>query len=363
MGGGSSQRSSSQSGSSQSGETRVLPFEFTGKGGEYFGIWIVNVLLSIVTLGIYSAWAKVRTKNYFYRSTRVDGSSFEYVADPIKILKGRLIVGAFFAASLAFKQYSEAIYLGLTLILVLLVPAIFVLSASFNARNSTYRNVRFAFHGTMAKSYKTFLAAGVAYLFTLGLGFPYSQWLLTQFAVTSHAYGHRRLGWDTTVRQFFFVFLASILFVLPGLVLIGIGVVGLVAAAQGDKSPSVEMMAGLIPGVVLFYAGLLFAAGYTQAKMANIVFGGVNMGAHRLRSDQSAGAVIWILLSNALAVAFSFGLLFPWAKVRLARYRAAHLYLLAQGELLAENDQTAPKRGPLGDAATDLGDLDFDLGF
>src|SRR5690606_13973374 len=30
-------------------------FIFTGKAGEYFGIWIVNVLLTIVTLGIYSA--------------------------------------------------------------------------------------------------------------------------------------------------------------------------------------------------------------------------------------------------------------------------------------------------------------------
>ena len=30
---------------------------FTGKASEYFGIWIVNVLLTILTLGIYSAWA------------------------------------------------------------------------------------------------------------------------------------------------------------------------------------------------------------------------------------------------------------------------------------------------------------------
>ena len=27
-------------------------FEFTGKGWEYFRIWIVNLLLTIVTLGI-----------------------------------------------------------------------------------------------------------------------------------------------------------------------------------------------------------------------------------------------------------------------------------------------------------------------
>lgn len=36
-------------------------FEFRGRGGEYFRIWIVNLALSLLTLGIYSAWAKVRT--------------------------------------------------------------------------------------------------------------------------------------------------------------------------------------------------------------------------------------------------------------------------------------------------------------
>ena len=51
----------------------VQRFEFTGSGSEYFKIWIVNVLLTIVTLGIYSAWAKVRRLRYFYNNTRFAG--------------------------------------------------------------------------------------------------------------------------------------------------------------------------------------------------------------------------------------------------------------------------------------------------
>ena len=30
------------------------PLEFTGSGGEYFRVWIVNVLLGILTLGFYT---------------------------------------------------------------------------------------------------------------------------------------------------------------------------------------------------------------------------------------------------------------------------------------------------------------------
>src|SRR6266404_7232639 len=73
------------------------PVEFTAHAGEYFRIWIVNLALTIVTLGIYSAWAKVRKRRYFYGHTRIDGESFEYRANPVAILKGRLIAVALFA--------------------------------------------------------------------------------------------------------------------------------------------------------------------------------------------------------------------------------------------------------------------------
>ena len=70
-------------------EPRRCRLRFTGTGQEYFGIWIVNLLLTIVTLGIYSAWAKVRKLQYFYRNTQLDGSAFEYHGNPVPILKGR----------------------------------------------------------------------------------------------------------------------------------------------------------------------------------------------------------------------------------------------------------------------------------
>jgi uncharacterized membrane protein YjgN (DUF898 family) len=70
---------------------RILPFEFRGDGTEYFKIWIVNIFLTLITLGIYSAWATVRNNRYFYGNTFVDGTSFSYLAKPLQILKGRII--------------------------------------------------------------------------------------------------------------------------------------------------------------------------------------------------------------------------------------------------------------------------------
>jgi len=62
---------------------QVGRFQFTGTSGEYFRIWIANLLLSIVTVGIYSAWAKVRTNRYMYGNTLLDGMPFRYDADPL----------------------------------------------------------------------------------------------------------------------------------------------------------------------------------------------------------------------------------------------------------------------------------------
>ena len=71
----------------EAAEAQTVRFHFHGQGSEFFRIWIVNLVLTILTLGIYSAWAKVRTKRYFYGNTELAGDRFDYLASPIAILK------------------------------------------------------------------------------------------------------------------------------------------------------------------------------------------------------------------------------------------------------------------------------------
>src|SRR5687767_12457304 len=70
---------------------RTYAFQFTGSEREYFRIWVVNLLLSLATLGMYSAWAKVRRLQYFDRNTVLAGASFDFHGDPKTILRGRLL--------------------------------------------------------------------------------------------------------------------------------------------------------------------------------------------------------------------------------------------------------------------------------
>ncbi len=151
--------------------TRRQEFSFTGKTGEYFGIWIVNLLLSIVTIGIYTAWAKVQRLRYFYGNTWLDGHNFEYHAKPMQILIGRLIViGALIVYNILV-SISPAFGL-LILPYLIAFPWLLNKSMAFNARMTSYRNVRFNFRGNYWSALGIFVLMPFAVIFTLGLLAP-----------------------------------------------------------------------------------------------------------------------------------------------------------------------------------------------
>ena len=67
-----------------------LPVRFTASGSEYFRIWISNLLLTLLTLGLYHPWAKVRKLRYFYGNTWVGDHAFDFHGDPKRMLRGTL---------------------------------------------------------------------------------------------------------------------------------------------------------------------------------------------------------------------------------------------------------------------------------
>jgi len=92
--------------------SKRYPLQFDGQGSQYFRIWIVNIALSILTLGIYSTWATVRTRRYFYGKTSLDGTPFQYTAKPIPILIGRIIAFVIFGVYSLLGQFQPLFALG-----------------------------------------------------------------------------------------------------------------------------------------------------------------------------------------------------------------------------------------------------------
>ena len=172
--------------------------EFTASANEYFRVWIVNLFFTLVTLGVYSAWAKVRKKKYFYGNTRLDGDVFDYFAEPVAILKGRAIAAiAFVAYAFVSELYplSSWVFLGVG---VAFLPWLIVRSATFGARCSSWRGLRFDFTATTAGMARIILGVGALVPLTLGLAYPYFVARRKSF-VASH-YGFGQTGFSCHVR-------------------------------------------------------------------------------------------------------------------------------------------------------------------
>ncbi len=343
--------------------TKTIPFEFTGKADEYFQIWIVNVCLTIVTLGIYSAWAKVRKKRYLYGNTWLQGTSFEYLGDPSKILKGRLIIGGglliYFVASFFLPFVDEYSWL----LFLLILPWLVVMARTFTARNSSYCNIRFDFRTTWREAFKVFF--GLALIGATGLGYPYFVCRRTEFVVSHSRYGTTPLAlpWQNGVKTFYAIYIRAIFVYLSSGIVFGLAVMGAIwvlvfASGGGGQSGFVGLTELVL--VSLIFVGPLSMSAYLKAEITNFVWSNVTLGSHRFESSLETGRMIWLYISNALAILLSLGLLIPWATIRMVRYRLDHLKLLGAGDL---NEFVASQQGKVAAAGEEMSEFfDVDVG-
>ena len=331
-----------------SGGYKSVAVEFHGKGFEYFKMWIVNIFLSIITLGIYSAWAKVRNKRYFYGNTQIDGSSFQYTATPITILKGRLIaVGVFIIYSLV-NQFVPLLGLVFILAFVVILPWLIVRSLAFNARNSVYRNIRFDFTGKAMDALKAYVLWPILIFPTFGFILPLVWRKQQDFMVSNSAYGSTGFkfsGETGDYYRFFFKAFATLL------------ALGLVMALLSYFiGPQLMLILGPLSVIVYF---ILFA--YIVASLGNLFFNFANLNNHGFLSTLETGRMAFIYLTNTLAIVFSLGLMIPWALVRMARYRADCLTLQVDGSL---DDFIAAEQQKVSALGEELGEVfDVDVSF
>jgi uncharacterized membrane protein YjgN (DUF898 family) len=345
---------------------RELPFEFRATGAEYFRIWIVNLLLTLVTLGIYSAWAKVRRLRYFYGSTSLDGNSFEYHGRPIAILKGRLIVVGLYVVFAVLVNLWPLAQVVIVPLAIFGVPWIIVKARLFQMRMTSWRGLRFNFHGKYGGAFACFMGWMLLGIITLGVLWPMALWKQVNFLATNTAYGSQRFGFTSRIGDFYRVCLTAL-----GL-LVAMGLVGLVvmlllrgtAVAALNLEPgsrpdiSGAMAFGLVVGVAL--ASFVVGA-YYRAHFLNISIGGVVVGPHRASSRLHTLPLLGIFITNLLGMIVTLGLFYPWAKVRLLRYQLANTSMLVDGDIGQFVADADPGPDALAEEAGDFFDVDFGI--
>jgi len=337
-------------------------FIFTGNGTEYFKIWIVNILLSIVTLGIYSAWAKVRNKQYFYGNTYIADHTFEYTAEPIKILKGRAIAFILYVA-VAFSHYiSPFASLIATGVFLLFLPFIIVNSLRFNARHSSYRNIPFRFTGTMWGAFKVFILLPIGGIFTMGLLMPLAWKRQTQYLTNNHYYGSDVFHFNAHIKDYFFM-LMILAAVSVGffVVLVGIIAAGSVATVFAGVSFDPKSFLFLIPMVIGYLAFYIALGAYYFVTMANIHWNNTTLKNHQFSAHWKTFSYFKLLFTNTLGILLTLGLFIPFAKVRAADYKANHTAFIAEGDLDNFIADELEKSNSFAEGVHDIFDIDISI--
>lgn len=292
--------------------SKTYPLQFTGTGGEYFGIWIVNITLTLITLGIYSAWAKVRRNRWFYGHTLLDDQAFSYLASPLQILKGRLIAAAALIAYSLVHAISPTLGALVLLGLLAVTPWIVVSSLRFRARMTAYRGLRFDFTGKTGEAFVIYLLLPILIPFTLGLILPYIAYRQVRFVADHTVYGQTGSLHEGQAKYFWGIYLLALAVLLMPVALIAASVL----AAN---------TAGVVSGGILLYAAMPLAGAMVMARSTNLFYNHTTLGPVTFRSTQRARDMLWLYFSNMVMMAVTLGLFYPWAKVRLARYRASQL--------------------------------------
>lgn len=369
-----------------------LPFEFTGSGGEYFRIWVVNLLLTLLTFGIYSAWAKVRRLQYFYRNTRLDGAVFDFHGSPRAILRGRILALALVAAYKISLDVSAPVAVAVALLLAAITPWLLARAFRFKLANTSYRGIRFRFRGSARQAYArlilfpvmlaltglfvwslvasfkasagvgTVLLAGLLPIVALGATVPLAHYALKRYQHEQADYGQTAFYYHGRARGFFAVYGRAV-----GLVFLGAipaAIFGMLTSRLSSwlMATMFGWLFALLYGLASAYAFYLFVRPYLEARLQNLVWNETELGMHRFESRASARRLLWIHASNLLLITFTLGLYKPFATVRLVRYRVSCMALVASGGLDdVHADRHGDSAGAAGQEAGDLFDIDIGL--
>lgn len=306
---------------------------FHGSGGTLFGIHIVNVLLTLVTLGVYYFWAKTRVRRYTFGQAEFHGDRFAYHGTGKELLLGFLKAFlVFFLPVIALSVVRDVLAVDpivkrvaaflVSLLLFVFIPVAMVGARRYRLSRTSWRGIRFSFRGTAREFIGIFLKGTLLMGLTLGLYYPFFVTRRQAFMVSHSYFGSERFSFNGRGRELFGGFLLAIVLTLPTL-------------------------------------GLCWV--WFVARKRRFFWRHTRFGAARFRSTVRGGALLWLYLVNAVLLVATLGLAWSWVRVRNIRFTFRYLDL--QGPLDLERvRQESQFASTTGEGLAGFLDTGFDLG-
>ena len=348
-----------------------LTLQFTASGSEYFCIWTINLLLTVVTLGFYMPFAKVRRLRYFYANTLVGGQPLAFHGDPWKMLRGYVLMLVLFGGYALAGHFSPWLALGVFVLLALLWPALWRSSLRFRMHNTSWRGLRFGFAGPVADAYKAllplfvpslvFLAANAWFLsdvdkedeaavnaamlaqgpwLLMGFGLlavltPLCLSLIKRYQHGGYRYAGQQGEFNAGARPFYMLVLKALGLMLLAFMAMGL-LLGLAFWVFGAAFKPQGLAGGLVFGGVslIAYVGVWSLLGaYFGARMQNLVWNATRSQSLIFSSHLHVRPLAALTCKNLLLMVVTLGVYRPFAVVNTTALRLQAVHIELQGDI------------------------------
>lgn len=386
----------------------VLRPQFMGTGGEYFGIWIINILLLVVTLGLYFPWARVRRLKFFAGNTDVGGHRLEFTGVAKQMFAGfSLALVGFVIYSLA-DSYSPLLSFFVIALLALVWPWLLRAALRFRMAKTAWRGLPFAFSGSTSGAYRAFApvfvavaiatvvrmtplfidfnedsisgatasVAGVTSLLLVAAIFavPWLHFRIKRYQHSHFCFADRQSQFTGNALAFYGAYFKTFLVMLTGLALLGaiafLSVVtgGLIDVESVDDlgdiladSPDNAYLAMLLLAIGSFALWQAISA-YFIRTLYNLVWGGTTGNGFAFAAALKFWPFFGLRSLNLILKVLTLGLYIPFAQVKIARMKLHSIAVAIDFDLeslITEANSNKVSAGA--DAAAELFDMDIGL--
>jgi|GEM_PF-5119665 len=315
----------------------TISCRFAGTTAEYFEIWIVNVLVTVCSLGMYRPWANDRRREYFYKNTAVGKSALRYNGTPEKAIPMAAFVAALGVAGVVAALYQPILLAALAAIVVFAYPLMRHHALVRQSAATSYRGRALEYQGTVKDSYLCLLVLPL--LSALAFFIPMGN--VTRLAI-AHRVEHLNYGDIPFASKLGGSEVWSALGATLGALLAVVGVIALMLMTPVPGSSTTAWTAamagdfGLIHAgaVVLFLVGISLPMAVWRAHADKMMFSTLRLKAGvAFHSELETSTLVGIYVSNALVILCTLGMATPWAAIRIARYRVSAVKLICYADL------------------------------
>lgn len=373
----------------------VRHFLFQGSGKGYFLVWLVNILLTLITLGLYLPWAMVRARRYFYQHTELNGARFSYHATGRSIFVGWLCLLVLYAVLIINAvHHNVLLQLCMMALLVLFLPWLITQGLRYQMLMTELNGARFNFYASPLRAwwvmmgcplliavvsvliFSFFLQSAITSLsysaifamigigtlvLLLGIAVMQGVYAAQWFGMLANNlhYGKLKFSAQISLKKCITIIVLSMLLFVPFIAVAMYLVIPAIFMfsqyaflAAGDPERMAMLMAPLygklIFSYLLYITGAIVCYIFAFVKLRNYIYGQLALeGDIRFSSTVTIGRVFWISVTNMLVCSVTLFLAWPWAKVRFTRYLLENTHVHGDLDALTpENHHAQPAKDP-----------------